>query len=183
MTERVRSHYTITINDCLWKVHKIYTPNVIVSSAVTLCSRVGAFQHFGGASCLHLQGRSESHLDKDKLCMKDGLCESGTGRYSFQAGPRKYTFKEDPCNGHRVKKNKPNEVHAFSIYSLLWFFQGATERNPWPIQVKIIFLFSHCWEAVWSLLPWWFNPWISLEIEGVHSSEMLATTQNKATVS
>jgi hypothetical protein len=40
-----------------------------------------------------------------------------------------------------VRKNKPNEGHAFSLYSLPWFFQGATDRYPWPAQVKIIFLF------------------------------------------
>jgi hypothetical protein len=48
----------------------------------------------------------------------------------FKEGPNEGIFKEGPCNGHRVRKNKPNEGHAFSLYSLPWFFQGATDRYP-----------------------------------------------------
>jgi hypothetical protein len=65
----------------------------------------------------------------------------GQAGTAFKWGPGKTLFKEDPCNGHTVKRKKPNKVHAFSTYSLIWFLQGATERNPQPIQVKIIFLF------------------------------------------
>ena len=54
----------------------------------------------------------------------------GQAGTAFKQGPENTVFKEDPHNGHTLKGNKPNEVHAFSIYSLLWFFQGATERNP-----------------------------------------------------
>ena len=79
---------------------------------------------------------------KINYAQKMAYVNGGQAGTAFKQGPENTVFKENPCNGHWVKKNKPNEVHAFSIYSLLWFFQGVTKRNPWPIQVKIIFLFA-----------------------------------------
>jgi len=54
----------------------------------------------------------------------------GQAGTTFKQGSEHTVFKEDPCNDHRVKRNMPNEVHAFSIYRLLSLFQEATERNP-----------------------------------------------------
>jgi hypothetical protein len=49
----------------------------------------------------------------------------GQAGTAFKQGPENTVLKEDPCNGHTVKTNKPNEVHAFSIYSLLWLFSRS----------------------------------------------------------
>jgi hypothetical protein len=54
----------------------------------------------------------------------------GNRQVQLSSRTQNRVFKEDPCNDHRVKRNMPNEVHAFSIYRLLSLFQRATERNP-----------------------------------------------------
>lgn len=143
MTETVRSHYTITINDCLWKVHLIQIKFIHqMSPALWPCIVVWVHTNI-----LEEQAASTFRVEvshtwiKINYAWKMAYVNQGQAGMAFKQGPENTVFKEDPCNGHRVKRNKPNEVHAFSIYSLLWFFQGATERNLWPVQVKITFLF------------------------------------------
>jgi hypothetical protein len=71
---------------------------------------------------------------KINYARKMAYVNQGQAGTVFKQGPENRVFKEDPCIGHTVKRKKPNEVHAFSIYSLLRFFQGATERIHDPFR-------------------------------------------------